>query len=187
MITLAIIAGGKGSRMNYTNKAFLTKNNVSFVENTLKESRDFDEVIIITNDFSPYENLSKTYDFKLFKDIYKDKGAIGGIYTALVNAKNQKVFCVACDMPNLSYDLFDKMINHDFYEDILVPSIDERVQPLCAIYNKKLISYFNERIIKDENKMQKIIFDNSHKIIKLDNLEDNFVNVNTIEEYQKIK
>jgi len=203
-MTLAIIAGGKGSRMNYQNKAFLMKDDISFVENIIKEGSFFDEVLVITNNFEPYKDLVKKYDIKLFSDIYKEKGPIGGIYTALFNSEFEKVFCVACDMPNIDENLLKEVGNVKFNEDILVCSINSKIQPLCSIYKKSLIQNIKDNIENEDLKLKNLIFNNFSRIIELINfefaniqlesiefklakskdIEEKFVNINTSIEYE---
>ena len=47
--TLAILAGGKSSRMNYNNKALLTYKEKRFIEHIIEAGKDYKEVIIISN------------------------------------------------------------------------------------------------------------------------------------------
>ena len=84
--TLAIIAGGKSSRMNYKDKAFIKYKDKAFIDNIIASGEDFEEIIIISNKVENYKN------FKIFKDIYKECGPLGGIHSALLNAKYDKVY-----------------------------------------------------------------------------------------------
>ncbi|MTM42704.1 NTP transferase domain-containing protein, partial [Turicibacter sanguinis] len=45
--TLAILAGGKSSRMNYQNKAFIAYKEKQFIEHIIEAGRDFEEMIIV--------------------------------------------------------------------------------------------------------------------------------------------
>ncbi|MGL5752308.1 MAG: molybdenum cofactor guanylyltransferase, partial [Paraclostridium sp.] len=103
--TLAILAGGKSSRMNYNNKAFLRYKEKSFIEHIINAGRDFDEIIIIANDKKAYGN----YNLKVVEDIFEDKGPLGGIHSALINSKYDKVLCIACDMPLIKREILNKM------------------------------------------------------------------------------
>ena len=47
--TLAILAGGKSSRMNYNNKALLKYKEKKFIEYIIDAGKDFKEIIIISN------------------------------------------------------------------------------------------------------------------------------------------
>lgn len=181
--TLAILAGGKGSRMNYQNKALLNYKSKTFIENLIEAGKNFEEIIIISNDKEPY----KKYNLKVIEDIYKDKGPLGGIHSALIHSKFDKVFCIACDMPLLKSETLNKIGKLNFMEDILVPKSNGRIQPLCAIYSKNIIDEVEKNLKENNNKLQYLIKNNSHKIIDIEISEDNFINVNTTEEYKKLE
>lgn len=178
--TLAIIAGGKSSRMNYRDKALIKYNNKTFIDNIIDSACDFKEIIIISNKIESYKG------FKVFKDIYKECGPLGGIHSALLNAKYDKVLCIACDMPLIrkeTLNLIGKV--YDDYE-VVVPKIDNRLQPLCSIYSKQLIPKIEEALISGENKLQKFILERNYKIIddiKYENLNSKeFSNINNKED-----
>ena len=52
--TLAILAGGKSSRMNYNNKAFLNYKDKRFIEHIIDVGKNYKEVIIVANDKNLY-------------------------------------------------------------------------------------------------------------------------------------
>lgn len=110
--TLAILAGGKSSRMNYNNKALLIYKEKTFIENIINAGKDFDEIIIIANNKEDYKNLH----LKVYADIYVGNGPLSGIHSALKNSKNNKVLCIACDMPLVSKETLDTIgsINGDY-------------------------------------------------------------------------
>lgn len=181
--TLAILAGGKSSRMGYQNKALLKYKDKTFIEHLINAGRDFEEVIIVANNPKEYEK----HDIKVVKDIYKEKGPLGGIHAALTNSKFEKVLCVACDMPFMNRETLNKMALEDEDYDILISKSNDKFQPLCSIYSKKLIKKIEERLLNNQNKMQSFIFEQKYKIIenKFDN--DSFININTKEEYKNLK
>ena len=47
--TLAILAGGKSSRMNYNNKALLNYKERKFIEHIIDAGKGYKEIIIIAN------------------------------------------------------------------------------------------------------------------------------------------
>ncbi|MGL5312843.1 MAG: molybdenum cofactor guanylyltransferase [Peptostreptococcaceae bacterium] len=181
--TLAILAGGKGSRMNYKNKALLSYQNKTFIENLLEVGKNFEEIIIVANNKEAY----KQYNVRIIPDIYKDKGPLGGIHSALLHSKFDKVFCIACDMPLLSEECLNIIGEFDFSEDILVPKSNGRMQPLCAVYSKNIIDSVEKNIIENNNKLQHLIINNNYKIIDMDFSDENFININTPEEYRNLE
>ncbi len=181
--TLAILAGGKGSRMNYENKALLSYKDKTFIQNLIEIGENFGEIIIIANN----KEIYKEYDIKIVEDIYKEKGPLGGIYTALKNSKYDKVFCIACDMPLLKKETLEQIANIDFNEDTLIPKVDERMQPLCAIYSKTLIEDIENHLMLNKNKIMGLIENHNYKIVETNLSNVDFYNVNTHEEYNKLE
>ena len=185
--TLAILAGGKSSRMNYNNKALLIYKEKTFIENIINAGGNFREKIIIANSNEGYKDLR----LKIYSDIYLDKGPLGGIHSALKNSKYDKVLCIACDMPLISNDVLN--IIGSFKEDyeVLIPKINGRLQPMCAIYSKCLIPKIEKALINEENKLQKFILSTNYNVI--DNKayealrEDKFSNINTRKEYDLLE
>lgn len=133
--TLAILAGGKSSRMNYNNKALLSYKEKKFIEHIIEAGKEYKEIIIVSNNIEEY----KDFNVRVVKDIYKGNGPLSGIHSALINSSTDKVLCVACDMPLITKDTLNIIGNHSEEYDVLVPKVNEKMQPLCSIYSKKLL------------------------------------------------
>ncbi|MBI4739917.1 molybdenum cofactor guanylyltransferase, partial [Candidatus Woesearchaeota archaeon] len=99
-ISAAILAGGKNSRMSGENKAFIRIGQRPIIEVVIKILEGiFEEIILVTN--SPEEYKAYEKRATVCRDIVKNTGPLGGIYSALSTAKEEAVFFVACDMPFL--------------------------------------------------------------------------------------
>jgi molybdopterin-guanine dinucleotide biosynthesis protein A len=72
------------------------------------------------------------------KDILPDRGALGGLYTALSAANHNMVAILACDMPFVNPDLLaaerDYLVK--MQADLVVPMTDNGMEPLHAVYRK---------------------------------------------------
>lgn len=189
--TAVILSGGKSSRMNYNNKAFLNINNKSFIEIIIKALEDFEELIISCNDFSKYENelnksrILSSCKIRFIEDVLKNKGPIGGIYSALINCKFQYGLFVAVDMPLLNKGLLNKIGNKSFKGDALIPIVNGEEQPLCGVYAKSCIATIEEMIHRENYKLKDLLKNINTKYIEV-NEELSFSNINTIEEYETL-
>lgn len=185
--TLAILAGGKSSRMNYNNKAFLSFKEKTFIEHIINAGKNFKEVIIVANDKEAYER----FNLRIVEDIHKGNGPLSGIHSALKNSSTDCVLCVACDMPLVSSELLDFLGNYNEEYDVLVPKYKDRLQPLCSIYSKNILDKIEESLIRNENKLQRFIMSSNYKVIEeLDNRkfeEEDFLNVNTPIEFNELE
>lgn len=185
--TLAILAGGKSSRMNYNNKALLNYKEKKFIEYIIEAGKEYSEVIIISNNLDEYKGLN----LRVVEDIYKGNGPLSGIHSALMNSNTDKVLCIACDMPLITKETLNVIGNYNEEYEVLVPRVNERLQPLCAVYSKGIISKLEEAIKENSNKLQLLIRSLNLKVIEGNNesrfLEQDFLNINTEKEYKELE
>lgn len=184
-LSVAILAGGKSSRMG-TNKALLTINNNTFLNTIANEMHFADEVLVCVDKKYKYADLPYT----LVEDVNKDIGPIEGIYQALLNAKNEYVFVCATDMPYLKKELvlyIKEFISSDY--DCYVVRDENKVHPLCAIYSKKMIPVIAGLIAKNKYKLINMfeLVRTKYIDINLSCFDKKLVkNINTKEEYREI-
>jgi molybdopterin-guanine dinucleotide biosynthesis protein A len=149
-MTGIILAGGKNSRMGI-NKAFLEIDGTRLIDNILAVyQKIFSEIIIVTNDPLSYTEFPDTL---IVTDIYKDKSALGGIYTGLFYATHDYSFVAACDMPFLNEDFITYLIGQAGKHDIIVPELPEGFQPLHAIYSRNCLSHIKKLLSADKLKI----------------------------------
>lgn len=136
-MTGIILAGGKNSRMG-TNKAFLKLDGILLIERIKAVLNElFPEIIIVTNDPLSYTRL---FSAVIVTDIYKNKGALGGIYAGLFFASENHAFITACDMPFINKDLIAHLAGLAANYDIVVPQGADGMQPLHAVYSKNCLA-----------------------------------------------
>ena len=185
--TLAILAGGKSSRMNYNNKALLSYKEKKFIEHIIEAGKEYKEIIIVSNNIEEY----KDFNVRVVKDIYKGNGPLSGIHSALINSTTDKVLCIACDMPLITQNVLNVIGNYNGEYDVLVPRVNERLQPLCGIYSKSILPKIEEAIKENNNKLQLLIRSLNLKVIEGDDkskfIERDFSNINTEKEYRELE
>ena len=101
-----ILAGGRSTRMGF-DKQLLKMNDKRVCHHliTLLNSR-FDDIMVAT----PTPHLYQGENVRIIPDIYRGIGPLGGIHAALVGAKSEAVFTIACDMPFLELPYIDYMM-----------------------------------------------------------------------------
>ncbi len=135
-ITGVILAGGKSKRMG-ENKALLKIGGITIIEHlTLLLKSIFHKVIIITNDPGEYSFL----EVDLFPDVYINKGPLAGIHSALIHSSTETNFILSCDIPFITAEVIEEIINYKTAYPITVVKADGFVQQLAGFYNKKLSS-----------------------------------------------
>jgi len=191
-IAAAILAGGKNTRINSINKAFLRLGNVSLIEKSIYQLKHiYNEIMIITNSVKEYEPYKKICC--IVEDNIKDIGPLCGIYTVLCSTTKEAVFFTACDMPNLHIGFVYKLIT--FYKqsqcEAVVPKINHFIEPLFAVYKttlkKQLLSY-----IQNNQNLAVRGFLNTIQVsyMNLKNIHFNkniFTNINTLKDWEKYK
>jgi molybdopterin-guanine dinucleotide biosynthesis protein A len=149
-MTGIILAGGKNSRMG-TKKALLTIDGVRLIDKIFNVYQEiFPEIIIVTNDPLAYTDF---FAATVVTDIYKEKGALGGIYTGLFFASYDYSFVAACDMPFLNKDFIIYLTEQVDKYDIVVPQLSDGFQPLHAIYSRNCLTAIKKLLTADKLKI----------------------------------
>jgi molybdopterin-guanine dinucleotide biosynthesis protein A len=135
MLTVCIQAGGQSSRMGEDKalKTFLGRPLIQRVVGRLAPIAD--EIIVTTNRPADYDFLN----LRLVSDIKPDRGALGGLYTAIASATHPIVAVIACDMPFASATLIETMSKLLVKEeaDVVIAKSEEGYEPLHAVYRRE--------------------------------------------------
>ncbi len=187
-ITGVILSGGKSSRMGM-NKALLKIGEITIIEKIAKllEST-FEKVILITNTPEDYEFLG----IPIFEDLFKNKGPLAGIHSALKNSTKNKIFVLPCDMPLITKDLIAYIVNYNSEKPIIIYSVGGLLQPLVGVYSKQILKKL-EYFLLDNNSNKsfyKFFSFVQPEIIDPQTLpfykKEDFFNLNEIEDYQML-
>ncbi len=190
MVSVAILAGGKSKRMGQ-DKAFLKVGGQRVIERVIERVKPLtDDLFISTN--TP--ELYAQFGLQTVADIYPDKAALGGIYSAIHAARHSHVLIVACDMPLLNTPLLQYLVNLAPQADVMAPLIEPpQPETLHAVYSKNCLPAIKSRL--DENKLRVIgFFDDvtvqyvgRDDIFQFDPNFYSFINMNTTEDWENIK
>ena len=93
-----------------------------------------DELFVTTNRPEDYVFL----DLRLVPDLKPERGALGGLYTAIASAAHPLVAVVACDMPFASARLIEAASRLLVEEeaDVVIAKTEEGYEPLHAVYRR---------------------------------------------------
>ncbi len=140
---VAIIAGGRGTRLGGVNKALLELHGRPILAHQLEVLRWlFREILIVANDPAPFAHLG----FPVVGDEVPDRGAPGGVHAALGAAKAEWVFCLGCDMPWPSERAIELLAAERAGVDAVVPVRDGRLEPLFAFYSRRCRAPFDAQL-----------------------------------------
>jgi len=190
-VTGVILAGGTSRRMG-TNKALLEVDGVPIITRTYRElSRLFHEVLIVTNSPADYDFLP----CRKVPDIFPGIGSIAGLHAALAHSRTAHTFVTACDQPFLDPELIRRLCElRNDSQDGVVPFSEGGQEPLHALYAAACTSIFEDAIRQGELKILDILGRMNVRTVLYEEVQQltgggtpSFCNVNTPEEYERVK
>jgi molybdopterin-guanine dinucleotide biosynthesis protein A len=196
-----ILAGGKGRRIRFVEKALLEFEGKTILERLLENLfHVVDEVMLSVRDAAQKEKFSQVVEkfsdreIRFCFDTVEDAGPLEGIRTGLIESRSDYSFVCAGDMPFVNFRvvnlLFEKAAGHDA---ALPKWEDGKFEPLHAVYSKKLIPEI-EKVFERERhsvltpvfELKDVVFVKISEIKELDPELKTFVNINTIEDLESM-
>jgi molybdopterin-guanine dinucleotide biosynthesis protein A len=132
--------------------------------------------------------------FENVPDVHQQWGALGGIHAALAAARTDWAAVVACDLPFVTSELFERLATFaNNRTDAVVPiQADGRPQPVCALYRAVTCLPEIERLVAVGEHTPRALLATVHaryvdfaQLRDLPGAENFFFNVNTQEDLQK--
>ena len=181
-MTVAILAGGKSSRMG-KDKAALFYGGKTFLERLVLEfagAEDCEEVLVcgrpqlvqdqnsganedIFQDQNVAAKLKSLQDrnpgakARFVPDQNSERGPLEGLRRALSEAKSDLVFVCAVDMPFATKEIpsyLKEFVSSDY--ECYVPLVDGRPEPLCALYKKSALPAVESQLFAGELKLSRL-------------------------------
>ena len=185
--SIAILAGGEGTRLGSCQKAFLRFENQTFLERMLHQMSTFDDVMISIRDKALYE----AFPYQTHIDETTRIGPMGGLYTCLKQCRHEYLFICAVDMPHFKKELMlfiAEFISSDY--DAFVIKSNDKVHPLCGIYKKTALPHIASMIDERNHRLTDLLARINTKYIPLAYScfdEQVMINVNTKADLIRIK
>ncbi len=185
--TAIILAGGKSSRMG-SDKGLLLLKGRPMIDYLLTIFAVLKIKVIIVANNSGYER----FNVPVFKDVIEGKGPLVGIYTGLLKVKTEKNIIVSCDVPCVSKEMIETLIDNSGDEKITVVAYKDKIHPLIGIYSKSIAEKILEKIESEQLKVRLLIDEVDSKVIQLEDyqlvgIENQLMNVNTKEDLKWIE
>ncbi len=188
-----VLAGGKGIRLGQ-NKILETIGNRSLLERVIsKISQLCREIIVVTSTEQTIPQSISSPGLKIVPDISPGKGPLVGIYTGLKASNYWYNLVVACDMPFLNQALLRYMIQLATNYGMVVPRLDNLVEPLHAVYSKDCLAAIEDMIKLNELSVNKLMglvrvrYVEADEIDRLDPQHLSFFNINTKADLEKAR
>ncbi|MFD2656332.1 molybdenum cofactor guanylyltransferase [Gracilibacillus thailandensis] len=182
-----VLNGGKSSRFK-KDKAFASYQGISFYENALSVMLAcVDNTYFVVGDNQPLQE--ETENIHVIKDLepFKGQGPLAGIYSAMNNNAANWYLVLPVDTPLLKPFILKRLISYiDDRVDAIVPRINNRIQPLIALYKLDTIDVMEQQLIVGKRSMHQLL--GKLTVTYVDFSTDDeiyFININTQEEYQR--
>ena len=133
-------------------------------------------------------------------DVYERWGALGGIHGALSATKTDWSIVIACDLPFVTRDLFERLKSFadesptGFIDSIVPIQPDGRPQPVCALYRRETCLPEIERLIQAGEHTPRALLTNVRtryvqfaELSDLPGAENFFLNLNTPDDFERAK
>jgi molybdopterin-guanine dinucleotide biosynthesis protein A len=198
-LSIVIQAGGESKRMGESKAcvSFLGEPLLMRAINTLLPIAD--EMIITSNEPETLDFIAPLVcegKLSIKGDVYEQRGALQGIYSALHHATNEYVAIVACDMifPSTALLEAEQEVLKLQNADLAIPKTSHGFEPFHAVYRKSTCERACKIAIERGEKKANSWFGDV-KTVELDinslmgfeSTKNIFLNVNTKEELHKIE
>ena len=129
-------------------------------------------------------------------DVFEKWGALGGIHGALSATKADWIIVIACDLPFVTRDLFEKLKSFaDESVDAIVPiQPDGRAQPVCALYRRENCLPEIEKLMEAGEHTPRALLTHVRtryvqfaELSDLPGAENFFLNLNTPDDFEQAK
>ncbi|MCI0661101.1 MAG: molybdenum cofactor guanylyltransferase [Acidobacteria bacterium] len=197
-----IQAGGHSSRMGQ-DKSWLEIEGVPMIERVLIAMQPvIEQISIVINsknqNYKKYEALAGRWGVEIIADLHEHRGPLGGIDTALANClKHESALILACDLPFITPGFLSFLCKKhlpDNRQEVTVPLDQEnRLQPLTAVYHRSCRASIKQMLDDDNLKVDQLYSRvrvqqvNFAEFAHLPQAYRFFNNVNTLEEYERLR
>jgi molybdopterin-guanine dinucleotide biosynthesis protein A len=153
-VTLAVVAGGQGRRLSGASKGLLRVEGRTVLERLLDLGPLFAEVLLVANAPEPYAR----FGLRTVADAVPGKGAPGGVHAALVGARTEWILAVACDMPFVSPEAVQVLLEARGPQlDAVCFTAEGRVEPLLALYRTELAKPWGEALQEEDPSLRQLL------------------------------
>ncbi len=141
-VSAAILVGGLSRRLGL-DKVLLEFEGRPLIQRSVDLlSSLFEHVHVIGHHRPEFLDLG----IETIEDLIPEKGALGGLYTAVESSPAPEVFVMAADMPFVSQPLIEKVVGHMGRADAVIPRGPRGFEPLCALYSTTCAAPMREAI-----------------------------------------
>jgi molybdopterin-guanine dinucleotide biosynthesis protein A len=186
-VSAFILAGGKSSRMG-TDKAFVCLDGRTLLQRALDITRAVTSNVCIVGAAEKFATFAPVVE-----DIFPGCGPLAGIHVALRASESDLNFILAVDLPFVPPALIRFLISKARGSacTATVPRMGERLQPLCAVYNRTFGDLAQRSLEASRYRIDSLFAETPTRLVEEDELQSAgfsaqmFRNLNTPEQLAK--
>lgn len=183
-ISVIILAGGKGSRLNNQNKGLLLWNNQPLIAHIIKKIELNTRNILISanRDLAAY----KKFNYPVIEDtVSTNEGPVSGILSCLATVQTPFTAVVPVDAPFFPADYLETMWNHySNMSKITVAHDAKRPQFLFCLFATALKTDLQHYFDQGNRSIRHWLMANPHEFVYFKSPDEPFFNINTLDDWQ---
>lgn len=178
-----ILAGGKSHRMGAP-KGLKMLNGKPMIEHMIEKCSKLAEKVAIVGHPVMYKDLK----LKVIGDLpqFSSLGPVSGIMAALDDSDIMMNLVIGCDLPLVTTEILMRLMMEAEDFDAFIPVHNGKLEPLCALYHKRILEPLNRIVQSGSLKISQIMDQFNVKYVSVENeLQRHpyvFLNVNTPED-----
>ena len=187
-LAAAILAGGRAARFGTADKSALTIDGETIMGRTVRVLRELTPHVFAVGDTY---GAAAAAGIPVIADAFPGAGALGGIYTAILESPCERTLVVGCDMPFLSGAFLAHLAG--VAGDVVMPRGPAGYEPLCAVYGRVAARGIRARLERGERHAARapedvgVVEVGPEEIAAYDPHGLLFVNVNTPHDYERAR
>jgi molybdenum cofactor guanylyltransferase len=189
-ITGVVLAGGLSSRIG-SDKALMEFRGVPLVTYAVSILQQVCGKVVISSNRRDYLFTG----CEIWPDETDIQAPMIGIFSCLKRVLDEWIMVLSCDMPLVDPRVFNLLISqaNDHKCDVVAPVHDgNSVEPLCGLYNRRVIPLFKRSIEAEQYSLQQFIRNSKHRLVRVDQFLDfyrpnMFFNINSPEDFGLLK
>ncbi|WP_246941882.1 molybdenum cofactor guanylyltransferase [Bacillus pinisoli] len=186
-----ILSGGESRRFG-TPKAFADYKGNSFWKYSYHSLRNVTDSQLIVSHEALVERFKKETELPIILDdpTVRGKGPMAGIYSGMKSLNADWYIVVSCDIPAITEEVIAKIMTYRAYSiQAVVPVINERYQPLVALYHSTVFPVIESLLLNNQFRVTSLLDTVETLYVTEKELQIDptyFQNVNDLEAYQEL-
>lgn len=144
-MSVAVVAGGQSRRFG-SSKLVAKLWQQRLIDIAIDLAQEISpQILLVAND----TNLKLKRDVQVFPDIYKGKGPLAGIHTALTHCQSSWLTVMPVDMPLLTKPVYDHLFTFCTNKVPVVAESEKGLESLVSVWPRETLSHVEDCLKND--------------------------------------